>query len=383
MVSNRAFYALLMLRLMQIVSLFDDCTPIYKLGKLTRNALTFRSSSVKRCPDSTAFAVGSSLQPDSPMSNVLKQFLRKAAFAVPSWNCDAIRRVSLMFDTVSYADARTGTSVSVSNKSVTVSCSSSTSSCVMGHSGTSTSNWKNEIESYGTPTVLASGYIRSIKAEAFSGCSAIEKVDLSRGKYLAVLDSGCFRNCLNLADVSLPASVVYIGQHAFEGCSNLASFNIESSEEVLVFGEGAFQNCQTLKTISTQRSRTFISHLCFGSCASLESVSFRSCDMSLSEKQPWNSTYLNSMLGRFSTAIRNNVSTSSESPQVSDSSFSGCHSLRSVSLGYFCDIHSNAFYTCDNIEYVLIEHVDYIDAAWRRKMTYDCYEPGEMDPSST
>lgn len=100
-----------------------------------------------------------------------------------------------------------------------------------------------------------------------------------------------FRNCHDLASVSIPATVSYIGNSAFEGsgiaeinlpisidsvrestfsdCAHLDVVNLPSS--IKYIGEKAFQNCSALPTITLPASISTIANYAFYNCSGLTS----------------------------------------------------------------------------------------------------------------
>ena len=78
----------------------------------------------------------------------------------------------------------------------------------------------------------------TIGAEAFAD-SAVEVVDL----YYTVetIGDGAFRNCENLTEITLPASITHIGAGAFAGCTNLQSVNVLCDKKLL--RAGMFVGC--------------------------------------------------------------------------------------------------------------------------------------------
>lgn len=57
-----------------------------------------------------------------------------------------------------------------------------------------------------------------------------------------------FKNCTNLAEVTIPGSVMSIGNHAFNNCTSLAEVTIPDS--VTSIGNFAFEDCTSLARIS-------------------------------------------------------------------------------------------------------------------------------------
>ncbi|MDA7624723.1 leucine-rich repeat domain-containing protein [bacterium] len=78
-----------------------------------------------------------------------------------------------------------------------------------------------------------------------------------------------FSSC-NLASVSIPESVNFIGYGAFESCRNLTSISIPNGVENI--GIEAFADCQSLKNISLPNSVSSIQQYAFASCTSLSTI---------------------------------------------------------------------------------------------------------------
>lgn len=81
----------------------------------------------------------------------------------------------------------------------------------------------------------------NIGAEAFAD-SSLEAVDLFHTT--ETIGEGAFRNCANLTEITLPASLKAIGAGAFDGCENLSRVNILCDPAILP--ENAFANCAAL-----------------------------------------------------------------------------------------------------------------------------------------
>lgn len=81
---------------------------------------------------------------------------------------------------------------------------------------------------------------------------------------------GCFSYCRLLASVTIPNSVISIGNKAFSNCTSLISVIIPNS--VTSIGSNAFSGCTGLASVSISNSVTSISDYTFKGCTSLASV---------------------------------------------------------------------------------------------------------------
>ena len=104
---------------------------------------------------------------------------------------------------------------------------------------------------------------------AFNGCSSLNSVTIPN----SVIDIGnyAFNDCSGLTSVTIPTSVRSIGRHAFGGCCGLTSLTIPNS--VASIGEAAFDGCSALTSVTIPNSVTSIGAAAFSDCSALTSVS--------------------------------------------------------------------------------------------------------------
>ena len=139
-----------------------------------------------------------------------------------------------------------------------------------------------------------------------------------------------FDMCNRMTSVTIPNSVTSIGIYAFEYCSRLTSVTIPNS--VTSIGDHAFYRCTRMTSVSIPNSVTTIGDYAFNECSRLTSVT-----------------------------IPNSVTT------IGDYAFEECSGLTSVTIGNsVCSIGAKAFY-CENLATVvsLIENALTIDFAWK------------------
>lgn len=85
-----------------------------------------------------------------------------------------------------------------------------------------------------------------------------------------ILEDYAFRDCEDLASISLPESIKSIGKDAFEGCNSLKSIDIPSS--VTEIGDTAFRSCESLQSIHLPDGLLTIGEEAFQSCRSLTQI---------------------------------------------------------------------------------------------------------------
>lgn len=77
-----------------------------------------------------------------------------------------------------------------------------------------------------------------------------------------------------LTDITIPASVVTIGNEAFADCSALSSVVFAPNSQLSSIGESAFIGCSALEEVDIPASVTTIGNWAFADCQALRSVSF-------------------------------------------------------------------------------------------------------------
>lgn len=97
----------------------------------------------------------------------------------------------------------------------------------------------------------------------FVGSISIPESVLSIGE-------GAFCGCENLLAINLPSELRSIESNTFSGCTNLISITIP--ESVTRIGDNAFMDCANLRTISIPNSVTNIAQGCFAYCKALKEV---------------------------------------------------------------------------------------------------------------
>lgn len=87
-----------------------------------------------------------------------------------------------------------------------------------------------------------------------------------------IINDGCseisknaFTNCINLTNISIPASVLSIGDYAFSLCSSLAS--ITFPQNLTKIGNYAFLGCSSLTSLIFPQALTEIGNYAFNSCS--------------------------------------------------------------------------------------------------------------------
>lgn len=99
--------------------------------------------------------------------------------------------------------------------------------------------------------------------------SSLKTVIITGG---TVIGAEAFSGCIGLTSITIPDSVISIGDYALHGCSGLTSITIPDS--VTNIGVGAFGDCTGLTSIAIPDSVTNIGAAAFSGYNELASIEF-------------------------------------------------------------------------------------------------------------
>ena len=138
--------------------------------------------------------------------------------------------------------------------------------------------------------------VRSIGDEAFSGCQALEWVEMPENlEYLGAfafynceslvsaeipagikeLKNSVFRNCKSLKFVYLPSSLEVIEKQAFSGCQSLS--DLQFPQKLRVIEEEAFLSCKSFSTIAVENLQ-MLGNRAFADCSGLQFIAVGAID---------------------------------------------------------------------------------------------------------
>lgn len=202
---------------------------------------------------------------------------------------------------------------------------------------------------------------------AFCGCSALVDVDL--GNAVVELNTegwernGCFYDCINLATISLPATIKALEDGIFKNCSSLV--NVTLPNTITSIGAEAFQGCTQLKTLLISNSLQSIGDNAFDGCHQLQSINlpasqksighraFKDCSSLTNILIPENVSYLGKNAFEGCTSMESVVFDNSVL-SIEEYTFSGCKNLQNVELGKVTTICNNVFNGCSKLEKIVI-----------------------------
>jgi len=117
-------------------------------------------------------------------------------------------------------------------------------------------------------SVIIPDSIISIGSGAFDSCTRLTSVTI--GNNVTSIPSSAFSDCTSLTSVTVGNNVTSIGSSAFSNCTSLTSITMGSS--VTKIGEFAFYRCTSLTSIIIPNGVTNIAYCAFGGCTNLESL---------------------------------------------------------------------------------------------------------------
>ncbi len=156
----------------------------------------------------------------------------------------------------------------------------------------------------------------SLGDSAFAGCIRLTAATIGNG--VTSIGTNAFSGC-SLVSATIPDSVTNIGDGAFSGCFRLRNVTLPNSLTSL--GGGAFSNCESLASVTIPSSLTSIADSTFYGCTEMDGVTIGSGVTSLGDGAFQACENLGSV------TIPNSVT------NIGDYSFGDCFQLSDVTLG--------------------------------------------------
>lgn len=195
--------------------------------------------------------------------------------------------------------------------------------------------------------------LMTIGDEAFSDCKELTSISIPEG--VISIGNSTFSGCEALTSISIPEGVTSIGNSTFYGCEALTSISIP--EGVTSIGNSAFAGCKNLTKISFPQSLTTISQeTCYG-CANLKSVlisdkltsigqsAFRAC-FELETFKTHNS----------GISLLPTISLPESIEIIGERAFQACEPMVALKIPTnLTNIGAGAFSDCPNIESIVVE----------------------------
>ncbi|MBQ7849144.1 MAG: leucine-rich repeat protein [Clostridia bacterium] len=138
------------------------------------------------------------------------------------------------------------------------------------------------------------------------------------GLYVRHIDAGAFRGCTALTALTLPETLLSIGDNAFESCTGLQRVTLSGNLESI--GAGAFMSCTSLEELTLPETVESIGRQAFLCCTSLKQFTPGAHLAAIGDEAFWGCTSLETIL--LPEALRS----------VGQEAFSGCTSLQELTL---------------------------------------------------
>ena len=153
---------------------------------------------------------------------------------------------------------------------------------------------------------------------------------------LMEIGDNAFYYCINLANITIPEGVTSIGNHTFYGCINLAGASLPDG--LTYIGEQAFYGCISLTDIALPNGIKEIKSRAFSGCSRLTGITI-----------PGGLRYIeNNVFSGCSSLVSLTISEGVKG--IESSAFSGCTSLPNVAIPDSVHaIREKAFYNCTEL----------------------------------
>lgn len=212
----------------------------------------------------------------------------------------------------------------------------------------SVTGWNKDVEDI---TILKTyeGYpVTSIAAKAFQNNAVLKTISIPNT--VITIGDYAFAGCTKLQSVTIPDSVSSMGIYVFNGCTGLET--VEWSKKLKTIPEFTFYQDSNLTGITDIAAVTTIGNFAFSDCSSLVNFTY-----------PSSLTFIgNYAFNRCSSLTNGSIPDSVYS--IGSNAFYFCSRLTSITVpSSLSAIHSDTFYYCTGASTVLIPaNVSYIDS---------------------
>ena len=117
-------------------------------------------------------------------------------------------------------------------------------------------------------SVVIPGSVKVIGASAFKNCKQIATITLCDG--ITALGNSCFYGCEQLQSVTIPGSVKVVGVNAFQNCAQISTITL--CDGITTLEEGCFDGCNKLQSLEIPETVTIIGNIAFRGCRALTEI---------------------------------------------------------------------------------------------------------------
>lgn len=194
------------------------------------------------------------------------------------------------------------------------------------------------------------GKLQILGKEAFKNCTGLKKITFPSNTSFAIKEFA-FQNCTGLENISFTG---FLGEGSFSGCTNLKKITLNAPS----VPAQAFKNCKNLATITLSKNTYSIGDEAFSSCTCIKNISLPGNLGSLGQKSFYNCTSLQKIVLPRNICLLNNEE------------FAGCKNLKSITFLYddgnmFSDkpgITKSAVRNCTNLKTIYGYNGLYLDS---------------------
>ncbi len=180
--------------------------------------------------------------------------------------------------------------------------------------------------------------VTSIGSSAFSGCSNLSSVTLSKG--VTYLGGNAFYNCDRLTSIVIPKSLENTGETPFNNCSKLVDVTFETGTTQVI--SSLFANCDGIQQINIPEGIVSIGESAFSNCANLITVSISETVIDINERA-------------FEKTAVTKIVIPDSVTYIGPNAFANCNTLNDVVLSNnLMTIGYSAFGECDSIKSIKI-----------------------------
>ncbi|MCQ2315198.1 MAG: leucine-rich repeat protein [Bacteroidales bacterium] len=237
------------------------------------------------------------------------------------------------------------------------------------------------------------GNLEVIEYCAFEGCESLRIApyasEVCQGTTLKVIGSGAFERCSSISAFSLPSSMDSLGMDAFRECTSLRVFNFPQYCKIKTLHSNTFYECTALSQIHIPEGVTKIDNMCFrgsgltevwfpSTLTVIEVYCFYKCTNL--KRTYFKSTYNLERIEQNAFCDCSNFETIDNDlftvKYIGEQAFSGCKKLVSEFFMTYCDtIESDAFSGCSSLKKVSIYGGSYLGSS----AFYGCTSLEEVD----